>query len=74
MPPLDTSSDRGWKAFFALLMILQIIALGVMWRTYDTVQASDRLSTMSEYKIEHVILPAIRNHDGRLQYLEKRGP
>jgi hypothetical protein len=73
MPP-TTDTDRGWKAFFALLMVLQVIALGVMWRTYDAVSSVSKKSDLSEYKIDHVISPLLKNHDDRLYRLERAGP
>lgn len=68
MPPYERDT-RGWKAFFALLMVLQIIAIGVMWRTYDAVSAVTAKSNLNEYKIEQVIFPQLRQHEDQLRRL-----
>lgn len=70
----SNDSDRGWKAFFALLMVLQVIAIGVMWRTYDAVQLTGKKTDLSEFKIDQVITPLLRNHDDRIYKLERRIP
>lgn len=67
MPPLPdyTHTALGWKAFFALLAILQVIVIGVVWRTYDAVSTTARLAERHEYQISEELKPAIRELQGR---------
>lgn len=67
MPPQLASNQRetGWRAFFALLMLLQVIALGVMWRTYDALQEALRLTALHDYQIREEIRPAIKDLQAR---------
>jgi predicted MFS family arabinose efflux permease len=61
MPPVNQSNQVGWKAFFALLGVCQMVLLGVMWRTYDAVSESAKLTTIHEYQIREEIRPAIKS-------------
>lgn len=61
MPPLNQSNQVGWKAFFGLLGICQVVLLGVMWRTYDAVVEAAKLTTIHEYQIREEIRPAIKD-------------
>lgn len=67
MPPYgpNGSAQLGWKAFFALLALMQVIALGVMWRTYDAVSEMSRITTIHDYQIREEIKPAIKELQGR---------
>jgi membrane protein implicated in regulation of membrane protease activity len=71
MPPVDKhgSAQLGWKAFFALFAIVQVVSLGVMWRTYDAVQSSSNLAILHDYQINKEIVPAIKD----LQSLRRSG-
>ena len=63
MPPLHVSGSTaqlGWKAFFACLAIMQMIALGVMWRTYDAVTTTSARVQLHDYQIREEIKPAIK--------------
>lgn len=59
MPPVASTAQLGWKAFFALLAFMQIVGLGVMWRTYDAVQKTSGLTALHDYQITQEIKPAI---------------
>lgn len=59
MPPSNIQG-LGWKFFFGLLAFLQVIAIGVLWRTYDTVSEANKLTALHDYQINNVILPDIR--------------
>lgn len=69
MPPVHVSGNAqlGWKAFFALLALMQVIALGVMWRTYDAVSDMSRITTIHDYQIREEIKPAIRELQGAVR-------
>lgn len=69
MPPAESIRTQGWKFFFGLLMVLQVIAIGVMWRTYDAVQQVTASSSLNTYKIDYVIFPKLREHDDQLRKL-----
>lgn len=62
MPPSPNVSNLGWKAFFALLALMQGISTVVLFRTYDAVQESQRANLIQDYKINEVIIPALRIH------------
>jgi len=67
MPPVDSSTNAGWKAFFALLMLLQVIALGVMWRTYDSVTSTAAKVELHEYILNNKVLPDLARHEIELR-------
>lgn len=69
MPPGESIRTLGWKFFFGLLMLFQIVALGVMWRTYDAVANVKAESALTTYKVNDVVLPELREHRGRLDRL-----
>lgn len=62
MPPHTQSSENqlGWKAFFSLLALMQVIGLGVVWRTYDAVSETTSTVRMHDYQIKEEIRPAIQ--------------
>jgi hypothetical protein len=59
MPPYNTSSQVGWKAFFGLLALLNGISVTLLFRTYDAVQEGTKINVLQDYKIDEVIIPAI---------------
>jgi hypothetical protein len=60
MPPVNDQNNYGWKAFFSLLMVLQVIAIGVMWRTYDTVTQTAKKVELHDYILKEHVLPKIK--------------
>ncbi len=65
MPPhVQPENQLGWKAFFSLLALMQIVGLGVVWRTYDAVSETSGITKMHDYQIKEEIRP-------RLQRLER---
>lgn len=62
MPPHAQSPETqlGWKAFFSLLAVMQVIGLGVMWRTYDLVSETSNMTRMHEYQIKEEIRPDLQ--------------
>jgi hypothetical protein len=70
MPPQNNDSDRGWKAFFSLLMILQVVGVAIMWRTYDAIRDTGRKADKTELQVEQVIYPKLQDHEERIRKLE----
>jgi hypothetical protein len=64
LPHVQPENQLGWKAFFSLLALMQVIGLGVVWRTYDAVSETAVVSKMHDYQIKEEIRP-------RLQRLER---
>jgi hypothetical protein len=63
MPPHAQQSPEtqlGWKAFFTLLALMQVIGLGVVWRTYDAVSETSVITKMHDYQIKEEIRPDIQ--------------
>jgi hypothetical protein len=71
MPPsnMNQVSGLGWKFFFALLMVLQVVATGVMWRTYDAVQETAKVGAKNSATLELLVIPSITRHDAQLEKL-----
>jgi hypothetical protein len=76
MPPIHKTgaADLGWKAFFSLLAIMQVVALGVMWRTYDAVTNTAQKQFLLQYKVDEVQGPAIRDLQGQMAEIKRKGP
>lgn len=72
MPPSKESAGLGWKAFFGLLMLMQIVGVGVMWRTYDAVSALTEAKVKNEVMVNNVILPTLARHDNAIERLKAK--
>ena len=70
--PNDIKESIGWKAFFALFTILQIIGIGAMWRTVDGLTELTQLANRNDIRIREVILPKLLESSERISHLEKQ--
>lgn len=73
MPPSynNDKAQLGWRLFFGLLMLLQVVALGVMWRTYDAIGAVREQSALTAYKVNEMVTPELREQKNRIEALER---
>lgn len=71
MPP-SAKESLGWKAFFALLAILQVIGIGALWRTVDSLSYLTEISNRNDIRIREVILPKLLEHDQQIDRLQSR--
>lgn len=40
-------------------MLMQTVATGVIWRTYDAVQKTSQQGELTQYKVDHVLTPRV---------------
>ena len=74
--PSDSHDDfsirtGGWKLFYATLLFIQIIGVGVLWRTYDSISSMTEKVQLNAIRIEQIIVPAIARNDDRIDRLER---
>jgi hypothetical protein len=77
MPPSNNNSnkgDLGWKFFFATLMVIQVIGVGILWRTYDAITETRSHTAANTLKITEIIYPKITDHETRIKKLEEAKP
>ncbi len=76
MPPVtrDDHDKRnlGWKLFFGLLMFIQLVGVGVLWRTYDAITATRALTAQVTLKVDEVVIPKLTDHEQRIRWIEGR--
>ena len=71
MPPAP-HSGLGWRLFFGLLMVLQVIGIGVMWRTYDAIGTNDKAVLIINYRLDAEVKPTLQRHGEAIEKLQDR--
>ncbi len=74
MPPRHNespSSVTGWKVAMGLLMLMQTVALGVMWRTFDAISELRKESTIATYQLNHEVKPILAEHKSKIEELQR---
>ena len=62
-------ADLGWKLFFAALMLFQGVGLTLLWRTYDSISATSKIVQTNTFRIDHIILPRLEDHEREISLL-----